>query len=69
MDSLELAVPAGSLGDVYTLVIHPASTTHHSLKTEEKLAAGINEGTIRVSVGNEEISDLVADFSQALEKF
>lgn len=69
MDALELAVPAGSLGDVYTLVIHPSSTTHHSLKAEEKLAAGINEATIRVSVGIEEISDLITDFSQALERF
>ncbi|MBN1266231.1 MAG: aminotransferase class I/II-fold pyridoxal phosphate-dependent enzyme [Anaerolineales bacterium] len=67
IDSLKLAVAAGSLGDVGTLVIHPSSTTHHSLSAEEKKAIGINDGTIRISVGVEEIEDLLADFEQAFK--
>jgi cystathionine gamma-synthase/methionine-gamma-lyase len=68
IDSLKLALPAGSLGDVFTLALHPASTTHHSLTAEQKHAIGITETTIRVSVGIEEIQDLIADFSQALDQ-
>ncbi len=68
IDSLKLAIPAGSLGDVTTLVVHPSSTTHHSLSREEKQAIGISDATIRVSVGIEESDDLLHDFSQALER-
>ncbi len=68
IDTLKLAIPAGSLGDVTTLIVHPASTTHHSLSQEEKLAAGISDATIRVSVGIEESEDLLQDFSRALDQ-
>jgi cystathionine beta-lyase/cystathionine gamma-synthase len=67
IDSLRLAIPAGSLGDVNTLIVHPSSTTHHSLSPEEKMMAGIREATMRVSVGIEDSDDLLHDFSQALE--
>jgi len=68
IDAMKLALPAGSLGDVFTLALHPASTTHHSLTAEQKQAVGIKENTIRVSVGIEEIEDLIADFSQAFDQ-
>ena len=57
---------ATSLGGPETLVTHPASTTHVGLDPVELEAAGISEGTIRVSVGLEHEQDVIADFLQAL---
>ena len=65
-EALELAHMATSLGGPETLVSHPASTTHTSLSADELAAAGIGEGTLRVSVGLEHPADLIADFEQAL---
>jgi len=67
VDAVELAQMATSLGGPETLVTHPASTTHVGLTPEELEAAGIGEGTIRVSVGLEHPDDIVADFAQALD--
>lgn len=55
-----------NVGDVHSLVIHPASTTHQQLTDDEKIAAGVPNDLIRVSVGIEDIDDLLADLDQAL---
>lgn len=68
VEALHIARMAPSLGGPETLVTHPASTTHVSLTPEERAANGIGEGTIRVSVGLEGTSDIVADFEQALDR-
>ncbi|GAA0220213.1 PLP-dependent transferase [Marinomonas primoryensis] len=54
------------LGDTKTLVTHPVTTTHGRLTNEEKAKAGITEGLIRVSVGLEDIDDIIADVDFAL---
>jgi methionine-gamma-lyase len=66
IEGLEVAHMATSLGGPETLVSHPASTTHMSLSAEELAAAGIGEGTLRVSIGLEDPADLIADFDRAL---
>jgi O-acetylhomoserine (thiol)-lyase len=65
MDSLKYASVATNIGDVRTLVIHPASTiyTHHT--ENERISAGVYEDSIRISVGIEDIEDLIEDFRQA----
>jgi methionine-gamma-lyase len=68
MDGLELAARATSLGGVDTVVHHPASTSHRQFDAEQLAAAGIVEGTIRVSVGCEDGADVVADFDRALAR-
>ena len=66
LERLRLASPAASLGGTKTLIVHPASITHTQLSREEREAAGITDGLIRVSVGIEDVEDLMADFEQAL---
>jgi O-acetylhomoserine (thiol)-lyase len=68
MDSLLLAKHTANVGDVRTMVIQPAASTHQQLTSEEQLAAGVLPGLIRVSVGLEHIDDIIADFEQALRK-
>ncbi|HLA46018.1 MAG TPA: PLP-dependent aspartate aminotransferase family protein [Thermoplasmata archaeon] len=63
---LEVAILAESLGGVETLIEHPASMTHASLPKEEREARGITDGLVRLSVGIEDIEDLVEDFQRAL---
>jgi methionine-gamma-lyase len=63
---LRLAMLAASLGGAETLVLHPASTSHRQMDAASLGAAGIDEGSIRVSVGLEHPDDLWADFAQAL---
>ncbi|RKS05647.1 methionine-gamma-lyase [Nocardiopsis sp. Huas11] len=65
--SIELASLAPSLGDVRTLVMHPASTSHRELDAAGLARAGISEGLIRVSVGIEDVGDLWADLEQAID--
>lgn len=67
IDKLKLASNLANVGDSRTLVIHPASTTHEQLSPEEQAAAGVNPGSVRVSVGYEEYEDIEGDFAQALE--
>ncbi|MEO8293686.1 MAG: aminotransferase class I/II-fold pyridoxal phosphate-dependent enzyme [Actinomycetota bacterium] len=67
-DALELAWVATSLGGAHTLVGHAASTTHRQMAPDARRAAGIADGLIRVSVGLEDVEDLVADFERALER-
>ncbi|KAL5514017.1 hypothetical protein ACEPAG_2778 [Sanghuangporus baumii] len=57
-----------NVGDAKTLVIHPASTTHQQLSEEEQASAGVTPDLIRAFVGIEHISDIIADFSHALDK-
>lgn len=67
IDRLQIFSLLANVADVKSLVIHPASTTHSQLSGEELLAAGIEPGTIRLSVGTEHVDDLIADLAQALE--
>lgn len=67
VEATQIARLATSLGGPETLVTHPASTTHVGLTPDEMEAAGITEGTIRVSVGLEHADDLLDDFARALE--
>jgi methionine-gamma-lyase len=67
MNRLELVTRAVSLGDAETLVQHPASMTHSTYSAEERAQHGIGDGLIRISVGLEEVEDLVADIVQALD--
>jgi O-acetylhomoserine (thiol)-lyase len=57
-----------AVGDAKSLVIHPASTTHSQLGTDEQLATGVSPDYVRLSVGLETVGDLIADLEQALEK-
>jgi len=66
MERVRVASPAASLGGTKTLVVHPASITHTQLTREEREAVGITDGLLRVSVGIEDVEDLMADFEQAL---
>ena len=67
IDSVKLASHLANIGDAKTLVIHPASTTHSQLTPEQQAAAGVTPGMIRVSVGIEDIADIIADLDQALK--
>jgi O-acetylhomoserine (thiol)-lyase len=68
IDSLELFYHVANIGDARSLAIHPASTTHSQLSTEEQLATGVSDGYVRLSVGIEHIDDILADLEQALAK-
>lgn len=68
MDALRLAAIVTHVADARTCVLHPASTTHRQMNDEELIAAGVSADLIRMSVGIEDISDLIADIDQALEK-
>ncbi len=65
INKLKLCTIAVSLGDAETLVEHPATMTHANYSAEELAAAGISEGLVRISVGLEDIEDIIADFEQA----
>jgi methionine-gamma-lyase len=66
LESLRVATHAVSLGDVRTLVVHPASTTHSTMSPADRHQAGIGDALLRVSCGLEAIADLVADLDRAL---
>ncbi len=66
MDNVHLALLAVSLGGIETLIQHPASMTHSKLSREEKEEAGISDGLVRLSVGIEDVEDIIADLEQAL---
>lgn len=66
IDSVKLASHLANVGDAKTLVIHPDSTTHQQLDDDAKKAAGVAPEFVRVSVGLEDIDDIIADFDQAL---
>jgi O-acetylhomoserine/O-acetylserine sulfhydrylase-like pyridoxal-dependent enzyme len=66
LEALQLILPATTLGDVYSLIVNPARTTHHWLNEQELAAIGIGPGTFRMSVGLEHIEDIQQDLDQAL---
>ena len=68
MDSLELIAIVTHVADARTCVLHPASTTHRQMNDDELIAAGVSPDLIRMSVGIEDVRDLIADIEQALEK-
>ena len=67
IDALTLPELTASLGSVFTMVVHPPSTTHRQLDDAALAEAGITAGLLRVSVGLEDLDDLVADFERGLE--
>jgi O-acetylhomoserine (thiol)-lyase len=67
IDSLKLFSLLANVGDAKSLVIHPASTTHQQLSREEQLAAGVTEDMVRVSIGIEDVKDIIDDLDQAIE--
>jgi cystathionine gamma-synthase/methionine-gamma-lyase len=68
MDALQLCVRSTSLGDVFTSVLHPATASHRDLSPARRQALGISDGLIRISVGIENVNDIIADIEQALDK-
>ena len=66
IDGLKLVRPAVSLGGPETLICHPASSTHVGVTPEDQVASGITQGLLRVSVGLESTTDVIADFQQVL---
>ena len=68
MEALELCLPATTLGDVYSLVLHPATASHRALTPEERARVGIPDGLVRLSAGIEDVDDILADLEQALSK-
>ena len=67
IDNLKLIYHVANIGDARTLAIHPASTTHSQLSTDDQLKAGVTPGYVRLSVGIEHIDDIIADIDQALK--
>jgi O-acetylhomoserine (thiol)-lyase len=67
IDTLELFSLVANIGDAKSLVIHPASTTHQQLSVEEQAATGVTPELVRLSVGIEDIRDILADLDQAIE--
>ncbi len=67
VNSVKLASLVANVGDAKTLVIHPASTTHQQLSADEQIASGVLPEMIRVSVGIENINDIIEDFDSAIE--
>ena len=67
MEHLKIATQETHVADVRSCVLHPASTTHRQLTEEQLVAAGIAPNLVRLSVGIENVDDLIADLAQALE--
>jgi O-acetylhomoserine (thiol)-lyase len=68
INALQLHSHVANIGDARSLAIHPASTTHSQLSAEERTAAGVTDDYVRLSVGIEDIEDIIADLEQALAK-
>ena len=66
LDGLKLIDISNNLGDAKSLICHPSTTTHQRLAPEQKLAMGIGEGLLRLSVGLEDVEDLIDDLTAAL---
>ena len=66
LDGLRLIQPAPTLGDVYSLSLHPARSSHRGLTPEQRVEFGINDNLLRLSVGIEAVEDIIADLDQAL---
>ena len=68
INSVELWSHVANVGDAKSLIIHPASTTHQQLSDDELITAGVSADLVRLSVGIENVEDLIEDLSQAIEK-
>jgi len=68
IDNLALLYHVANIGDARSLAIHPASTTHSQLSSEERLQTGVTDGYVRLSIGIEHAEDIIADIEQALSK-
>jgi len=66
LDTIKMCSLSANLGDTRTIVTHPSSTTHGRLSEEDRLAVGITKGLVRVSVGLENVADIIEDLEQAL---
>ncbi|MGA2194051.1 MAG: O-acetylhomoserine aminocarboxypropyltransferase/cysteine synthase family protein [Bryobacteraceae bacterium] len=67
IDSVQLFSHLANLGDSKSLIIHPASTTHQQLSDEQQVAAGVTKDLVRISVGIEDVEDIIWDLGQAIE--
>jgi O-succinylhomoserine sulfhydrylase len=67
-NALKLIDISNNLGDAKSLITHPATTTHKNLSEEARVELGINPGTVRLSVGLEDVDDLMTDIDRALSK-
>jgi O-acetylhomoserine (thiol)-lyase len=67
IDALQMILRLVNIGDAKSLACHPASTTHRQLNEEELASAGVSPDLVRISVGIENIDDIIADVSQALD--
>ena len=68
MDNVRLFTHLANVGDAKSLIIHPTSTTHSQLSAEQLETAHLSEDLVRLSVGIEDVDDLIADLDQALAK-
>jgi cystathionine gamma-synthase/methionine-gamma-lyase len=68
MNALQLVVPATSLGDVHSMMLYPAMSSHRELSPKHRERMGISDGMVRLSVGIEAVEDIIADLEQALAK-
>ena len=66
LDALRLILPATSLGDIYTLVSAPLISSHRDLTPEQRAERGIGDGMVRLSIGIEEVGDIIEDLRTAL---
>jgi cystathionine gamma-synthase/methionine-gamma-lyase len=66
MEALTVCLPAPTLGDIYSLVLHPATSSHRTLSAEDRARVGISDGLLRLSTGIEDVADIIADLEQAL---
>ena len=68
MEALTICLPATTLGDIYSLVLHPATSSHRGLTAKERARVGISDGLVRLSVGIESVDDILSDLESALGK-
>ena len=68
IDSVQLFSHLANLGDAKSLIIHPASTTHQQLTDEQQIEAGVTKDLVRISVGIEDVEDIIWDLDQAIAK-
>jgi cystathionine beta-lyase/cystathionine gamma-synthase len=68
MESLTVCLPATTLGDIYSLILHPATSSHRGLSGEERAQIGIPDGLVRLSTGIESVEDILTDLESALSK-
>jgi O-acetylhomoserine/O-acetylserine sulfhydrylase-like pyridoxal-dependent enzyme len=66
MDGVRIFARAASLGDTRSLIVHSASTSHAAVPRGERLAMGVSDGLVRLSIGLEAVEDLIEDLGQAL---